>query len=165
MTYKVYARCGLSCEVCREHTDRSHRSQLTGPQISVTVTPTRARRTQVSLLIYHRGRARGRGTPRTPGKRNVLHARAQTFLVAAISAPHLTVQARRCKAVHAMAREVHMLLLLSRVRSLLLLCFTTTAGRSRSLAALGGARAARLLSKRVKLAGRRHWSGPLAHKE
>ena len=58
-----------------------------------------------------------------------------------------------------------MLLLLSRVRSLLLLCFTATAGRSRSLAALGGARAARLLSKRVKLAGRRHWSGPLAHKE
>jgi hypothetical protein len=49
--------------------------------------------------------------------------------------------------------------------SLLLLCFAAAAGCSRSLAALGSIRAARLLSEGVKLAGRRHWSGPFAHKE
>ena len=49
--------------------------------------------------------------------------------------------------------------------SLLLLCFAAAAGCSRSLAALGSIRAARLFSKGVKLAGRRHWSGPFAHKE
>ena len=56
-------------------------------------------------------------------------------------------------------------LLLSLLLSLLFLGLAAAAGCSRSLAALGSARAARLLGKGVELALCRHWSRPLAHKE